>query len=268
MKDLSNENVIHKIENGISYLQFRRLLEYQDSLTHCFTLRDSDFKSNDTMEEEKGECIENYQKISRILRMDYQNVIRPYQTHTDHIKKVEKLPEKIQIFSEEYQEIDGLITDKRNAVLSLGYADCIPLYFFDPMKKVIANIHSGWKGTLKRIGVKAVEKMEKEYDCNPEEIICCIGPSIGLCHFEVDEDVYQLFHKEFGEIETEVIQKKGNKYHIDTVKINQIILKKAGLKKENIIPSNICSVCHSDVVHSYRADGEKAGRNTAIMMLK
>ena len=114
--------------------------------------------------------------------------------------------------------------------------------------------------------------MVKEYDCNPKDIICCIGPCIRKCHFEVDEDVMKLFKNEFeytGRID-EIIEKcrvveNVQKYNIDTTLINKIILNEAGLLKENIIDSELCTVCNSSLFHSYRVDKEKSGRNGAFI---
>ena len=122
--------------------------------------------------------------------------------------------------------MDGLLTNKKDIVFSLGYADCTPLFLYDPVKKVIGNIHSGWKGTLQRIGQNAVKKMIKEYNCNPKDIICCIGPTIRKCHFEVDQDVRDLFYEEFKNYSQihDIIQKKDVKYYIDTVRLNKLML--------------------------------------------
>ena len=169
--------------------------------------------------------------------------------------------------------MDGLITNQKDITFSLSFADCTPIYLYDPVKKVIGNIHSGWKGTLTRIGKNAVEKMIEEYNCNTKDIICCIGPCIKKCHFEVSKDVADLFKEEFCEMEdiNEIItciNDLEQKYVIDTTRINQNMLREAGLLKENIIDSGICTVCNSKYMHSYRAYKEKAGRNTAILGLR
>ena len=173
---------------------------------------------------------------------------------------------------EEYAETDGLITNKKNIMLATTNADCILLLFFDPVKKVIANVHSGWKGTIQRISTETVKKMIETYKCNPQDIICCICPSIRKCHFEVRKDVYELFYSEFKELKDieDIITKKADedKWLIDTVKINQTILEEMGLKKENIIDSGICSVCNSSKIHSYRAEKEGYGLNTALIEIK
>lgn len=149
------------------------------------------------------------------------------------------------------------------------------MLLYDPVKKAIGSIHSGWKGTLKGIIVKAIEKMVTEYQSNPEDIICCICPSIRQCCFEVDEDVKDLFYNKYKELKNidEIIKlgdKKEDKqkYYIDTVKINIELLKNIGLKEENIIDSNICTMCHSKEFHSYRADGKDFGVNGAIIAIK
>jgi len=269
MKDLSNENIIHIKKDGLEYIQFKKLLEYEN-INHCFTLKPLDFASNDTYESKKVNVKENYKRLSEEFNFNVENICRPKQTHTDRAEKINDEDEGIYI--KKFDNVDGLVTDKSNKVLMLGFADCTPLLFYDPIKKVIANTHSGWKGTLQSIGVRTVEKMQKEYGCNPKDVICCIGPHIRKCHFEVDEDVKDLFYNEFKNLEQieEIItyNEKNYKYYIDTAKINKQILLNMGLKEENIIDSDICTVCNSDICHSFRAEKELAGRAVAIIYLK
>ena len=145
--------------------------------------------------------------------------------------------------------------------------------FFDPVNKVIANVHSGWRGTIQRISVKTVQKMVNKFNCKPENIICCICPSIRKCHFEVENDVKEIFEKEFKDLKIEQNndimekQKDKEKWNIDTVLINKILLKQEGLKQENIIDSGICSVCNSDLIHSYRVERQGYGLATALIKI-
>ena len=265
--ELSNENIIHVQKSDIEYIQFKRLLEYEDVLKHCFTLKPLDFGSNNTYEQQKETITDNYKKICNNLNLDYRDIVRPYQTHSDKVKVVEDDKAQIQpsIFLEEYREVDGLVTNQLNKILSLTYADCTPLYFFDPNKKAIANIHSGWLGTAKKIGKKAVEKLIETYKCNPKDIICCIGPTIRDCHFEVDKDVKEKFVKAFNNMFLHSVIR--NKYYINTVSINKAMLLEAGLQEENIIDSGICTVCNSDLTYSYRGNNKTESRNTAIISL-
>ena len=268
MKDLSNENVVHIKKDGLEYIQFRRLLEYKN-IKHGFTLKPLDFAGNISYEEKKTEVQKGLQALSKEFEFDIKNICRPKQTHTDKVEKIEDGDEGIYI--QKFDNVDGLVTDKKNKVLMLSFADCTPLLFYDPVKNVIANTHSGWKGTLQSIAVKTVEKMKEEYGCNTADIICCIGPHIRKCHFEVDEDVKDLFYNEFEYLRdiNEIIKynKEEDKYYIDTVKINKQILLDIGLKEENIIDSNICTVCNSDICHSYRAEKDLSGRAVTIIEL-
>ncbi len=278
--DLSNENIIHVNKNGVQYIQFRKLLEYNDIIRHAYSLgtdvnfRTAKVNKQKISRDEYELAINSYKNLCDSIGSNYIKTVKTNQNHTDTIKIAnKKIKEDEPDFNlEEYKETDGLVTNKKNLILSTTNADCILLLLFNPIKKVIANVHSGWRGTLQRISTKAIEKMEKEYNCNPKDIICCICPSIRKCHFEVEKEVKDMFEEEFkniiekNNIITETISSK--KWTIDTVLINQIILEEKGLKKENIIDSKLCSVCNSNLVHSYRVEKEGYGLETAIIELK
>lgn len=271
MQDLTNETMLHVKRDKIEYIQFKKLLPYEDVLFHCYTLKPLDFNPDF-----KGNLLlkNSYKGLMRSAGLENKKIVRILQTHSDRIQTIREIKLKNDLDQHDYKDIDGVITTQKDIYLSLRYADCIPLYFWDPVKEVIANIHSGWKGTLQRIGEKAVKEMIDKINCQSSNIICCIGPSIGKCHFEVDEDVKQKFESVFeNQLKYRIIE-KGNikdgkqKYYIDTVLINRLMLREIGLKDSNIIQSNICTVCHHEQFHSYRAEKEKAGRNTAIIGMK
>lgn len=264
---LYNKEVVIIQNEDLRILQFKKLIEYKN-LAHAFTLKPLDFGSNNTYKEKEQEIKENYKEVCNLLNLDYKNIIRPYQTHT---KKVVTLTHEYGIFPTELENVDGLITDKQNKILSLVFADCTPIYLFDKNKNVIANIHSGWEGTLKQIVKEVVEKMIREFSCNPKDIICGIGPTIRKCHFEVDKDVKDKFCDVFKDLyKEEFIIKAENKqkYYIDTVYLNKQMLIESGIPEQNIIDSNICTVCNNKILHSYRVEKENSGRSTAIMSLK
>lgn len=281
MKNLSNENVIHIMRDGIQYLQFKKLLEYGDIISHAYSIgTDVNFRTarvnkQKLPEQEFKKAMQDYENLCNVINVDYKNVVKTNQEHTDNIaianKKINQNFPDINL--EEYSRTDGIVTQKENLVLSTTNADCILLLFFDPVTKVIANTHSGWKGTLQRISVKTVEKMVKEFGCKPEDIICCICPSIRKCHFEVDKDVKDLFEEEFNDLNisknTDIIEKQKykEKWNIDTVLINKIILNNIGLKNENIIDSGLCSVCNKELIHSFRVEKQGYGLNTALISL-
>jgi len=274
--DLSNENVIHIKKDDVEYLQFRKLLEYKDNITHAFTIGiNNDYRmplynspNNKLTKEQIEENKNSYRKICKSIGIEYNNIVKTNQVHKDIIKSVnEKINKDIPDFHEQaYEETDGLITNKKNLAICATNADCIVLMMYDRNKKVIANVHSGWRGTVQKVGSKTVNRMEEVYGCNPKDIICCISPSIRKCHFEVDEDVKSMFENQFGNIEK--FSSKYEKWHIDTVKINKEMLKEKGLRPENIIDSKICTVCNSDLIHSYRGSNHNNGLEMGIIELK
>ena len=276
MKDLSNENIIHVKKDGIEYIQFKKLLEYSDIINHAYGIGlDRNYRTSNTRDREKyNKSINDYKELCTAIGSDYINCVKPCQEHTKNIKNViQKInKDKPDFEQEEYKATDGLITNQKNIVLATTNADCILLMFFDPIKRVISNVHSGWKGTLQRISVEAVNKMKQEYGCNPQDIIGCICPSIRKCHFKVHADVQEPYCNEFKnlkEINNLIVQvPEEGRWAIDTVEINKIILKQSGLKAENIIDCGICSVCNSDLIHSFRVEKEGYGLGTAMIEIK
>ena len=275
MKNLSNEIVLHTNKNDVQFLQFKKLLEFSDILVHAYSLGlDRNFRTSNL---EQNTSLKDYKDLCNEINANYINLVKPNQAHTKNVTKVEyKINiDKPDFNLEQYNSTDGTVTNKKNILLATTNADCILLLFFDPINKVIANVHSGWRGTLQRISVEAIHKMQKEYSCKPENIICCICPSIRKCHFEVEQDVEKLFEEEFKEElkennkNEEIIERKNEiKWTIDTVKLNKIILQKEGLKSENILDCGICSVCNSDLIHSFRCEKQGYGLETAIIGLK
>lgn len=282
MKNLSNENVLHITYDSVEYLQFKKLLEYSDIITHAYSLgvntnfRIARVDKKEIPQKEYEKAINSYRNLCSSIGINYLNVVKTNQEHTDNIKIVDKKFKKddMDVNLEQYNNTDGLITNKKDLMLSTTNADCILMMFFDPETRTIANVHSGWKGTLQRIALKTVNKMIEQFKCNPKDIICCICPSIRKCHFEVDYDVKEMFENEFKDLGRENLdriiekQKLKEKWNIDTVLINEIILEKIGLKKTNIIDSGICSVCNSDLIHSYRVEKQGYGLATAVIALK
>lgn len=273
MKDLTNETVIHVKKQNTEYLQFRRLLEYKDKITHAYTLGiDKNYrtisKNGNMPEEESKKVKENYKQLCEALNVEREKIVYSNQFHTDNVECVEKAIN----FNAKKIQVDGLCTNQKEILISTINADCILFLFYDPVKNVVANTHSGWRGTLQRISVKTVQKMKEQYGSNLENIICCICPSIRKCHFEVEKDVKEMFEKEFKTLYNinEIIEEKipNSKWNIDTVEINKIILQQVGLKPQNIIDSQICSVCNKDLIHSFRVEKEGYGVETAVIGLK
>ena len=262
---LNNKEVVIIKNEDVKYIQFKKLLEFKN-IQHAFTLRPLDFGDNKTLNEKRDLVDSNYNKIIKSLNIEDANLIRPYQTHTSNVKK---LGDEEGIFPNELNDTDGLITNRKNKILVLSFADCTPIYLYDKEKQIIGNIHSGWQGTTKKIAKQAIIKMKEEFECNPKDIICIIGPTIRKCHFEVEEDVKDIFYNTFKYMNDIIEYNKDTKtYFIDTVNINKNLLKEEGILEKNIIDSNICTYCNSKFIHSFRKDKELSGRNNAIICIK
>ena len=168
----------------------------------------------------------------------------------------------------QFSDVDGLMTNQRDVVLCTFYADCVPLFFADPVKKVIGMAHSGWRGTAARIGARFVTKMTDEFGCDPKDIVAGIAPSIGPCCFEVDRPVYDVFAA-MPEGDGACIEKDGvpDKYMVDLWHINKNILLDAGIDEHNITVTDLCTCCHPDVFWTHRKLGAKRGSLVGIMSL-
>lgn len=206
-------------------------------------------------------------KLKGIIDFEYKKIVSPRQTHTNNVVAI-----TLDNIDDELNDCDGVITNLKGVALTIATADCQSIFIYDNKKLVIANIHSGWKGTLKKILRNAIKIMVDKYECNTKDLIVCIGPSILKCCFEVDKDVVDMFRKEFNNIEDTIslgeVKDGKQKYYIDTVEINRKELIDLGVTKENIIVSDICTKCSSDKYHSYRAHGMDSGRNVSLIVMK
>lgn len=164
------------------------------------------------------------------------------QVHDNDVIVVDKNYDKV-------VDVDGMITDDKEVALFARTSDCLPILFLDPNKKVIAAVHTGREGTFKRISQKTVEKMVKEFDSDPGEILIEIGPSIGGCCYEVSQEMVDFVKSEFGE---EFLSGGNNNRNIDLRDINKKQLIEAGIKEDNIGIIDICTMCSDSDYFSYR----------------
>jgi polyphenol oxidase len=153
---------------------------------------------------------------------------------------------------------DSLITNKKNLGLAVAVADCTPIFIFDKKNKVIAAVHSGWKGTEQKILLKTLVKLHNDYQSKSEDLICYIGPSISQANYEVGIEVAEKFDKEF-------LKSKNEKYLLDVSGINYKILLDFGISKNQIQKSGLCTYEYERLLHSYRRDGNNSGRSLGVI---
>lgn len=206
---------------------------------------------------------ENFRRAAEILGTKEEDFVFTDQTHTNHVRIVEEGDRgKGMVKPKDYKEVDGFITNTKGLVLTTFYADCVPLFFVDPVHKAIGLSHSGWRGTADEIGRKTVEKMGEAYGTEPKDLIAVIGPSIcGNC-YEVGWDVGKRFPLEA------IAQKEENSYYLDLWKANKMVLQKSGIPDKNIVMPDFCTCCHKELFYSHRAMGGKRGSLAAFLTIK
>ena len=215
------------------------------------------------------DCVaKNHRKFAEAVGYDVESLVFSDQVHDTKIRRVTKDDCGKGIFRErDYQGIDGLMTNDPAVTLITFYADCIPLFFCDPVEKVVAMAHSGWRGTVGKIGEKMVDKLQQEFSCKKENIFVAIGPGICKDCYEVSEDVILKFQQEFSQKNWEKLYTaKGNhKYQLDLWKANEILLTESGILPEHIEVSGLCTACHSDLLFSHRVNGDKRGNLAGVI---
>ncbi len=246
------------------YYQFDKLKE-DNKVIHFYTKRPYNF-SRKYVEAEKIK--RQLKEIEKDFDIKIDNLKYMKQAHASSTKIVDEGNMDVDC----YEEYDGMLTNLKGVALTTITADCQAIFLYDPKREVIGNIHSGWKGTLKRIGRHAIEEMKRVYGCKVEDIQVFINPSILKCCFEVEVDVVNSFKEEFSDVDKYItigeVKDGRQKYYIDTVGINEEEFLDLGIKKENINLSGICTKCNCDIFHSYRVEGIGTGQNLAFIMLK
>lgn len=156
------------------------------------------------------------------------------------------------------KEADSLVTNQENILLYTLHADCLPLYFFDPIRRIIGTSHAGWRGTCQLIAVKTIEAMENTFGSKRQDIQVAIGPGIGLCCFEVGKEVCEEFQEQFNWMSQCAVKMEGEKYRIDLARVNQMQLEEIGVSQ--VFVSGYCTVCSADLFYSHRREKGKTGR--------
>ncbi len=225
----------------------------------------------DFSKEERSNVLKNFQLISDSIGLNHEELVFSHQVHKTNIHLVTNKDKGKGISKpRDYSEVDGLITNVPGIPLVTFYADCVPLYFVDTKNKAIGLSHSGWRGTVGKIGEKTVVAMKEKFKSSPENIIALIGPSICKDCYEVSGDVAKEFYNVFTKEQYKDIldEKDNNKYQLDLWKANYYILLEAGLLAKNIHISGVCTACNDNLLFSHRASKGMRGSLAAFLTLK
>ena len=283
LKKKNNDIVLEEVwcENGagstLPLLKYP-LLEQTGIVEHCFTTRIGGVSKgiyeslnlSFTRGDEDAAVRENFRRLAGAMKTDVSKFVFTDQTHTTNVRRVTAEDAGKGIVKErDYTDIDGLITNEPGLVLSTFYADCVPLYFVDPVHRAIGMSHSGWKGTVGKMGAATITAMKREFGTEAKDLVCAIGPSICQDCYEVSEDVADAFKEAFpGHADEILLDKKNGKYQLDLWGANEIVLTEAGVLKEQIAVTNICTCCNPDLLFSHRASHGKRGNLGAFIYLR
>ena len=270
---------LKKAKNGVEYFSFEALEKYE-GLINGFSTRiggvsegpyaSMNLSFSREPDNKKG-VLENYKRMAEALGVKEDSFVLSYQEHSTNVRVVSKSDMGKGVSVErDYRNIDGLITDERGITLGAFFADCNPLYFYDRKKQVIGLAHSGWRGTCKKMGAVMIDEMTKNFGTDAKDVIACIGPGICQDCYQVSEDVYEEFSKNFKREDIDSIFREDGKDHfrLSLWKANETVLKEAGVLPENIFTSNICTACNPDLLYSHRIMGDVRGNMAAFLALK
>lgn len=273
MKYKNEEHIFQENKVGdVLYLTYP-LLEQTGLVQHGFSTRFggvsegiySSMNLSFAQGDDEERVQENFKRMAHAIGVREDRLVRAQQTHTTNVHRV-----TLDNLDEPLQDIDGLITNEPGICLVTTYADCVPLYFVDPVHKAIGLSHSGWRGTVGRIGSNTLREMKVAFGTEPKDVIAAIGPSICQDCYEVSEDVIERFKEAFHEMHWSDLffEKENKKFQLNLWKANEIILLEAGVLKEHIAVTNLCTNCNSDVLFSHRASKGQRGALAAFLALK
>ncbi|MDD6406382.1 MAG: peptidoglycan editing factor PgeF [Clostridiales bacterium] len=271
----SRSTHIHN-KDGVEYITFDKL--DKAGVTHAFSTRmggvSEGYLGSMNLSFHRGDdpdrVMENHRRFARAVGYDYTKLVFSDQVHKTDIYKVDENDAGKGIVKEsDIKEIDGLATNVPGIPLMTFYADCVPVFFFDPVNRVVAMNHSGWKGTVAKISKCMLDKLNKWYGTDPGDVICAVGPSICKECYEVSKDVADQFKAAYTEDEVPyiVFDKYNGKYLLDLHRANYFNLVDAGVKPENIDVTDICTCCNSGWLFSHRASKGMRGNLGAVIML-
>lgn len=273
----NEEHIFDEVEGATPYLSYP-LLEKTGVVKHGFSTRlggiSSGCFSSLNLSFSRGddpECVrENFRKIADAIGVSCEDMVFSQQTHTTNVRTVTEEDRGAGIVKDRaYTDVDGLVTNIPGLCLVTFYADCVPLYLVDPVQKVIGLSHSGWRGTVGKIGRVTIERMVEEFGSRPSDLVAAVGPSICQDCYEVSEDVIDQFREAFDQSIWQQLfyRKKNGKYQLNLWKANQQIFLEAGIPEDQIAVTNVCTHCNSDILYSHRTMGEQRGNLAAFLAL-
>lgn len=278
-KEKNREIVRVNQKNDVIYFTFPIFDQVSQEVLHGFSSRKGGVSSGEfasmnfsiSRGDTKENVTENYVRMADALGFNPESLVCSDQTHTNHVRIVtEKDRGKGYSREKDYQDVDGMVTNVPDLVLATYYADCVPLFFVDPVHHAIGLSHSGWRGTVSDIAGETIRVMQQEYGTNPSDVLAAIGPSICQDCYEVSEDVIECFRKQYDSELWPILyrEKENGKYQLNLWEACRQNMLKAGLCAERIQTTDLCTCCNPDLLFSHRASKGRRGNLAAFLGVK
>lgn len=258
--------------NGIRFFTFDSLQAHQ--VPHAIFTRKGGVSPDPwdslnvggTVGDDPGRVNQNRLRSLKALERNPLSVYDVWQVHSADVVRVDH-PRPVDV---PHLKADAMLTQQPGLTLYMRFADCVPIFLYDPVQNVIGIAHAGWQGTVKRVASALVKRFVVEYACQSKNILACIGPSIGPDHYEVRQDVIKQVQSVFGKLSDNLLSTSNGDFSGSGVKFNlwkanQLVLEQAGV--EHIEVCEICTACHLEDWFSHRAEAGKTGRFGALIGL-
>jgi len=210
----------------------------------------------------KENVVENRRRIFDAVGLQVESIYDAWQVHGTNVVCTDS-PRPLDLA---HVKADAILTDNPQVTLFMRFADCVPIFLYDPVRRVIGIVHAGWQGTIQQIARISVERMVSEYGANPGDILAAIGPSIGPDHYEIGSDVTEKVRAVFSAEAPLLVENRHGRIFFDLWKTNRLILEKTGINQTQV--AGLCTACHTEHWFSHRAEHGKTGRFGALIALR
>lgn len=212
---------------------------------------------------------ENFRRFCAAIGADPYALVKNQQVHSRRVRPVTRADVMPAPETPGEVEADGMITDEPGVALTIFSGDCLPVFLYDPERRVIAACHAGWRGTAQGIAAQAARQMQEDYGCDPGNILAAVGPGIDPCCFETHADVPDGLRAELGADAEDFIEPLpgGEKFRVDLKGANVRWLERAGVRRAHIAVSTACTACNREDFWSHRKQGSQRGSMAAILQM-
>lgn len=254
-------------KNGLKYYQFESF--DKKLISHgIFTRKGgvspspwSSLNQGGTVGDARKNVVENRRRVFAAFDRPVESIYDVWQVHGTEVIYTSK-PRPLEF---EHIKADAIITDNPAVTLFMRFADCVPILIYDPARRIVGIIHAGWMGTVNKIVSHTLQTLRENHQCDLSTLIVGIGPSIGVCHYQVGDEVVNAVRAGFGTDADNLLIHRDGKVFFDLWKANEHLLRDAGVNSIEV--AGLCTACHTEDWYSHRCETGKTGRFGAMIFV-